>query len=237
MCGCLMLVLGQGTAAAEEAGPAATEQTVVLLHGLGRSRRSMGRPARRLEAAGYEVCNIGYPSRRHDIAKLVDEHVLPAIEECVSESTAPLHFVTHSLGGIVVRQLAASHPDIPIGRVVMLSPPNQGSELVDYMGGWWLFKLINGPAGGQLGTAADSLPNRLGPVDFELGVITGDDSVFYFSRLIPGDDDGKVAVARAKQAGMADFLVLPHSHSFIMRQEDVIQQTLYFLANGAFAAP
>ena len=194
----------------------------------------MKKPGKWLQGEGYEVCNIGYPSRHYGIVELAEKFVAPAVRECVGDGGEPVYFVTHSLGGIVVRQLAEAHRDIAIGRVVMISPPSQGTELVDRMKGWWLFKLINGPAGGELGTGVDSVPNRLGAVDFELGVITGDNGVMWFSKMIPGEDDGRVSVERARQEGMGDFLVVPYSHTFIMAKDDVIRQTLHFLEAGEF---
>ncbi|HBX60062.1 MAG TPA: alpha/beta hydrolase, partial [Methylophaga sp.] len=105
-----------------------------------------------------KVCNIDYPSRKHRIENLTSEFVVPEIQQCFGDVLTPLHFVTHSLGGIIVRQLAVEHQQIKIGRVVMLSPPNQGSEVVDKLGTWGLFEWINGPAGKQLGTTEDAIP-------------------------------------------------------------------------------
>ena len=146
-----------------------------------------------------------------------------------------VHFVTHSMGGILVRFYLANHRLVNLGRVVMLSPPNQGSETVDKLANMPGFGWLNGPAGQQLGTDENSLPNRLGPADFELGIITGNRSInLILSTMIPGPDDGKVAVERAKLAGMADFLVVPHSHPFIMKKPLVIEQTQFFLEHGRF---
>jgi len=123
-----------------------------------------------------------------------------------------------------------------LGRTVMLAPPNQGSEVVDKLGNWKLFYTLNGPAGLQLGTGSNSVPNQLGPVDFQLGVIAGSKTVNpLLSRLIPGDNDGKVSVSRTQVAGMKDFIVMPYSHTFIMRHKEVIEQALHFIQQGSFA--
>lgn len=210
--------------------------TVILLHGLARSARSMRRMAGALESAGYEVCNIDYPSTEHAIEVLAEQHVLPAIEACASKA-ATLHFVTHSMGGIIVRYLATLESGPRIGRVVMLGPPNAGSEVVDRIGGWAAFDWVNGPAGQQLGTGADSLPNRLGPATFEAGVIAGRRSINWInSTMIDGRDDGKVSVASAQLEGMADFLVLPVTHPMMMRNRRVIAETQHFLKHGRFGA-
>lgn len=214
--------------------PAAAEPNqVVLLHGLARSAGSMHSMADYLQENGNSVCNIEYPSRHHVIETLTADYVLPAIHDCFNEGK--IHFVTHSLGGIIVRQIAAKHSHIQIGRVVMLAPPNQGSEVVDKLGNFGLFNWLNGPAGQQLGTDANALPNRLGPADFELGVIAGNRSInLILSALIPGPDDGKVAVRRAGLEGMRDFLVVEQTHPLIMHNDLVQHQTLHFLQTGSF---
>ena len=210
------------------------DRSVVVLHGLVRSSASMNKISRALNAAGYTVCNIQYPSRRYSIEKLAVNWVYPEIEKCLPNLEQKLDFVTHSMGGIIVRQLAQS-TDIKINRVVMLSPPNQGSELVDKLKEIPFFKLINGEAGLSLGTEENSVPNRLGRVNFETGVIIGDRSYnLLYSYLITGADDGKVSVERARVEGMKDFLVVPYSHSFIMNGETAIEQTINFLKSGNF---
>ena len=209
-------------------------KSVVVLHGLVRSSASMKRISQALNHAGYTVCNIQYPSRQHSVEKLATDFVYPEIEKCLSNLQQPTNFVTHSMGGIVVRQLAKS-TNLKIDRVVMLSPPNQGSELVDKLQIIPFFKLINGEAGLSLGTEANSIPNSLGAVDFETGIIIGDRSYNpIYSYLIPGADDGKVSVERARVDGMNDFLIVPYSHSFTMNGELAIKQTIDFLESGKF---
>jgi triacylglycerol lipase len=207
---------------------------VVLLHGLIRSSRSMSVMAEALRGEGYEVCNVAYPSRHHTIEVLAADYVLPEVKRCFPEAGA-IDFVTHSMGGIIVRQMAATGALPSIGRVVMLGPPNGGSELVDELGDLWLFGAINGPAGRELGTSADALPKRLGPATFEVGIIAGDRSFnWLLSRQLPGADDGKVSVASAALAGMKDFVVIDVNHTFMMRDRQSIAQTIRFLSKGAF---
>jgi len=142
------------------------------------------------------------------------------------------------MGGILVRQIQATDPISKLGRVVMLSPPNQGSEVVDRIGDWRIFKSINGPAGQQLGTAEDSFVNQLGPVPFDCGIITGDRSINWInSGMIPGPDDGKVSVARARVAGMSAFKVVHATHPMIMKKKSVIKNTLRYLNSGSFDDP
>ncbi|EFK95645.1 conserved hypothetical protein, partial [sediment metagenome] len=142
---------------------------VILLHGLARTSRSMDRMEAAFAAAGYVVLNIDYPSRSTAIAALSEAVIGDALAEARRRGCAHVHFVAHSLGGILVRSYFAKHAEPRLGRVVMLGPPNQGSEVVDRLGSWWLFHRINGPAGAELGTGPDSVPHSLGPVRFELG--------------------------------------------------------------------
>jgi pimeloyl-ACP methyl ester carboxylesterase len=217
--------------------PATPIECVVLLHGLGRTRWSMKPMADALRAAGYVTVNIDYPSRKQPIEILANSAVGEGIESCRQADAAAIHFVTHSMGGILVRYFLAKHRLDRLGRVVMLSPPNQGSEVTDMLKNEPLYAWINGPAGQQLGTDPDSLPLRLGRVNFALGVITGNRAAFYDTWLadaIPGPNDGKVSVARAQVAGMADFLVVPSTHTFIMEEPQVILQTFNFLRYGHF---
>ncbi|MDY6881316.1 MAG: alpha/beta fold hydrolase [Desulfatiglans sp.] len=208
---------------------------IVLLHGLARSKQSMSRLEARLSAEGFRVLNIDYPSRSKGIQALAEETIKQAILCCRDKGAKKIHFVTHSMGGILVRCYLKQH-DLPeLGRVVMLSPPNGGSEVVDMFRDWSFFRWVNGPAGEELGTDQNSLPKKLGPVDFELGVITGDRSLnLLLSCIIPGPDDGKVSVRSAKVKGMKDFLVIHTSHPFIMQNLKVIEQTAHFLKQGKF---
>jgi triacylglycerol lipase len=211
-------------------------ESVVVLHGLARSSDSMSRMTHALEAAGYQVCNVPYPSRKHSIEVLASDFVAPLVRACRLSESDKVHFVTHSLGGIIVRQLAKSEADLAIGRVVMLSPPNHGSEVVDKLGTLSLFTLINGPSGLQLATGEEYAPRSLGPASFDVGIITGSRTVNpILSLLIPGTDDGKVSIESAKLEGMKDFCVIPASHTFIMTNERAIEQALTFLAEGKFA--
>jgi hypothetical protein len=208
---------------------------VVLLHGLARSDVSFNKMEKSLQQEGYITCNIAYPSTEYSIEKLASHFVLPDIKRCIRGEYKNINFVTHSMGGIVVRYLSTQKLPFKINRVVMLSPPNKGSEVVDVLGDLWLFQVINGPAGLQLSTSDDSLPNTLGVPEFELGIITGNQSInLILSSIIEGVDDGKVSIESAKLEGMKDFLVVEASHPFIMQNDTVIEQTKYFLKNKSF---
>jgi len=209
---------------------------VILLHGLARTDASMRKMEGDLKASGYRVINVDYPSRKETIEMLAVQYIDQAIERCRDSPVEKIHFVTHSMGGILIRYYLSKKPLEELGRVVMLSPPNQGSEVVDKVGKLPGFYALNGPAGQQLGTDMGSLPNQLGSVNYPVGVITGNKTINpILSLLIPGEDDGKVAVERARLAGMSDFLVAPYTHPMIMKRDWVINQTRYFLRHGYFA--
>lgn len=213
--------------------PVAHADCVILLHGLARSASSMEPLGEELRTAGYRVVNMDYPSRHYPIEELADIAITAALDQCAG--AGQVHFVTHSLGGILVRQYLAAHSIPGLGRVVMLGPPNHGSEVVDQLGDVPGFELLNGQAGQQLGTGESSIPARLGPAGFDLGIIAGTDSInLVLSAIIPGEDDGKVSVDSARLEGMNDFITVPVSHPFLMQDSEVIRQAIHYLENGSF---
>lgn len=213
----------------------APEECVILLHGLARSSNSMDEMAYRLERAGFAPVQVDYASTRDSVSVLADDAVERGLERCEERRARPVHFVTHSMGGILVRSYLARH-DLPdLGRVVMLAPPNGGSEIVDLLGEWTLYGLIFGPAGRQLGTTGSALPPALPPPDYPVGILTGDRSLDPLgSFLLPGEDDGRVSVESARLEGISDFQVVPHTHSFIMMHDEVIDRVIRFLQSGSF---
>jgi hypothetical protein len=228
------ITIFMGTVAITSQGFSAPEQ-VILLHGLCRTSDSMVQMERALTGAGYRVQNVGYPSRTAPIQQLADDAIGPTVAKCQQDHAEKIDFVTHSLGGILVRSYLARHPLPSLGCVVMLAPPNQGSEVVDKLGGWSLFRWINGPAGNELGTNAASTPNQLGPATYPVGVIAGDRSINWInSLLIPGRDDGKVSIERTRLAGMSDHIIIHTTHPFIMKNREAIRQTIQFLHTGRF---
>ncbi|MCO4811427.1 MAG: alpha/beta hydrolase [Gammaproteobacteria bacterium] len=219
-------------------GLAQADDCVVLLHGLMRGPASMSKMQTELDEAGFIAVNIEYPSRDHSIEELADMAVPDGLVACREhDGIERIHFVTHSLGGILVRQFLSTN-DIPeLGRVVMLGPPNQGSLAADEMVNVPGFDWLNGPAGKQLGKGEESVPLKLGPADFELGIIAGNRTIDPItSAVLPNPDDGRVSVEDTKLEGMTDFVVVEHSHAFMMRMQRTIDLTIAFLKNGTFSA-
>ncbi|MCG8426297.1 MAG: alpha/beta hydrolase [Chromatiales bacterium] len=212
---------------------AEAEECVVLLHGLARSNHSLSTIESTLHDAGYHTVNQNYPSTKHNIEKLAKEAITEALGKCPLESK--IHFVTHSLGGILVRQYLTAYTIDHLGRIVMLGPPNKGSQVVDKLKNFPGFKLINGPAGMQLGTGELSVPNQLGPANFEVGIIAGARSInLILSTMLPDQDDGKVTLENTKLEGMSDHIALPVIHTFMMKNSNVIDQIIHFLKHGVF---
>jgi pimeloyl-ACP methyl ester carboxylesterase len=226
-----------GTARAQTGvvDPAARSHCIVLLHGMARSARSMRPLARYFRSISYRVINVDYPSGEHKLIKLAQLAVGSGIDQCNKLGMRKIHIITHSLGGILVRQFLSTNTVPNLGRVVMLAPPNHGSEVVDEFGFIPGFLWLNGPVGRQLGTDEDSPPRALGPANFEVGIIAGTSTINpILSQLLPNPDDGKVSVYSAKLTGMCAFLTLPVSHPFIMRNKTVMFQSLRFIRTGRF---
>ena len=222
---------------------AAPQETVVLLHGLGLGSWAMKRTQRALEHEGYAVINLSYNSLRMPLTELTqtwlsDQLATHAID--LSADAPPLHFVTHSMGGIVLRGWLKEHgvpSAVQRGRVVMFAPPNQGSSLVDRIGTWKAFRIATGVNGRELSTAADSFPNQLGPwpAGPELGIIAGNRPINpLLAYWTGGPGDGKVRVGETRLDGMADHIVMPHSHTWIQYRKAPIAQVVAFLRDGRF---
>jgi triacylglycerol lipase len=215
--------------------PARAGECVVLLHGLARSANSLLLMEWRLKRSGYTVVNVDYPSKKAIIEDLADFAIPEALSRCDPNET--VHFVTHSMGGILLRYYIEriGEPPARLGNTVMLGPPNHGTPVIDQLAGVPGFEMFNGIAGMQLGTGPDSLPAKLGPVNFPVGVIAGVQSISpLLSSFIDGPNDGKVSVESTKVEGMKDHIVLSVTHTFMMNNPWVFAQVLHFLKNGQF---
>lgn len=210
-------------------------QCVVLLHGLARTSSSMEALAEQLVDNNYIVVNIDYPSRQFPIKELADNTVPAGIQACLAAGATSVSFVTHSLGGIMLRYYAEHKPEFAIHRAVLLGPPNQGSEVVDNMRDVPGYKWLNGPAGQQLGTDGASVPSSLGAVKFDTAVVAGTFSInLVLSTYLPDPDDGKVSVASSRVDNMCAHLQMDVSHPYLMKDDDIIAEVVNYLRDGRF---
>jgi len=207
---------------------------VVLLHGIARTSASLTRLERALQASGFATLNIDYASRSKPIAALADD-IHPAIVS-FAERDAPLHFVAHSMGGLVARAYIARHRPARLARVVMLGTPNSGSEVADLLQGFLPYRAFYGPAGLELTTTPATAPNTLPAIDYPVGVIAGSRFIDPVAGLfvLPKPNDGRVSVQSAMLAGMAQHIVVKASHTGLPRHAAAIAQTIAFLREGRF---
>ena len=213
----------------------AADECVVLLHGLGRSHHSMDKIEATLLKRGYLVWSESYQSREQAVDFLADQTLNLGLDYCEQHQATRVHLVSHSLGGLLIRVYLQDHNIAGLGRIVMLAPPNHGSEVADALKENSLYEWAMGPAGQVLGTGPDSIANQLEPIPGEIGIIAGNTtSDPWFSPIIPGEDDGKVSVESARLDEMKAFLVVEAGHTFMMRNNLVIAQILSFLRDGEF---
>ena len=217
-----------------QASFAAEGDYTVLLHGIARTNGSMEKMDEVLSKDGHIIINIDYESRKKKIEKLIVDVRKEIVKYNIPE-TKNINFVGHSMGGLIIRAYINKYKLKNVGRVVMLGTPNKGSEVADFLVNNYLYKSFYGPAGQELVTDQADFEKVLGTIDYELGVIAGNCTFDPISSsIIPGDDDGKVAIKRTKIKGMKDHIVLCASHSFMPGNDQVIRQTKYFLKHGKF---
>ena len=209
---------------------------VILIHGLGRSSLSMIALRLGIQKAGYRVLSVDYPSRQISIAEAVKDHLEPTLANLHLEPGSRVHFVTHSLGGIVFRAWAARRdPGFPLGRTVMLVPPNHGSEIIDMLQPLRWPRWILGPVVDELGTTSGSTPKALGALPPETGVLMGNKATLpWFSHLLGDEHDGLVSTCGGQVEGLADFTVLPVNHFTVLFSPCVLRAARHFLQNGRF---
>jgi triacylglycerol esterase/lipase EstA (alpha/beta hydrolase family) len=220
---------------AQPASLNATQDGVVLLHGISRTARSFRRMQAAIEAKGYATLNLGYASRSKALQALAEE-IHPAIERFAANIEGSVHFVCHSMGGLLARVYLARYRPKRLGRVVMLGTPNGGSEIADRLKNLGAYRAFFGPAGQQLGTQRDADIDALLPrIDYPVGVIAGNRSIYPItSAFLPKPHDGRVSVENTRLDGMADHIVIGAAHPWLVRNAEAIEQTIAFLKGGRF---
>ena len=208
---------------------------IILLHGMYRNADAMLPVERFFLAQGYQVTSLSYPSTKHSIETLVRDYLHPAVQTAQKKGTKKIHFVTHPMGGILVRYYLKNYPLEALGKVVMIAPPNQGTELAELFADSTWIDTNTGPAKQQLSAQQDSWVNQLGPVNFAVGIIAGNyNSNILTAWLLPGEDDGVVSVESTKVKNMKDFMIVPVKHFRLRGNQSVLQQAAYFLKYASF---
>jgi len=208
---------------------------VVLLHGIAGTSRQLRKMERALQSAGFTTLNLDYASRKHPLETLVDD-IHPAIA-AFAQNVDPLHFVTHSMGGLLARVYLAKYRPRRLQRVVMLGPPNNGSEVADILKNVTMYQSFFGPTGQQLGTRQIKMLVGLEMPPCEIGIIAGNRTISPVSSffIVPRPNDGKVSVASTKLNEMTDHIVLKASHTLMLLNRRAIAQTITFLREGRFS--
>ena len=198
-----------------------TNEYVILLHGLGRTRFSMNNLKKHLTQQGYHVINIGYPSTKYTIQDIAEKYVKTTLAKKCLDKNKKINFVTHSMGGVIVRYFLANQHIENLGRVVMLAPPNHGGEAADTWSAYTITRMIMGPALSEMTTAANSFVNTLPLPNYEVGIIAG-------------DCDKKVSAEKTKLKTMKDFILVPSNHTWIIRNKRATTAVIHFLTQGNF---
>ncbi len=188
-----------------------------------------------LLAEGFNVCRVDYPSTKYSIEALADTALTEAVRQCRAAGGDTLCFVGHSLGSILIRYFLQQNDVESLGKVVMISPPNHGSELVNKLAWSKPFRKFNGPGGMQLGAGEYDFIQTLELPDYNFAVIMSARSINPFeSMLIPGKDDGRVSIESAKLDGMRDFVLVNSNHHVVMKKDETIKQVISYLKTGQF---
>lgn len=227
---CLFLLAGLAgaprSAAADEAAALRADQTVVLLHGMGRGRASLWVLDMRLRQAGYKTLNFPYLANSQSLDGL-SERLRVFIREKVKTPT--YHLVAHSLGNVIIRNTFKLELPPGLGRIVMLAPPNKPAELARALRENPVYRWFTGESGQQLGS--EEFYAELPAPKAEFGIIAGDrgQSVTFNS-----PNDGVITVESTRLEGMKDWVLVHHSHTFIMNSRQVAQLCVQFLESGRF---
>lgn len=231
----LLLTVSCSNSGTNAAQYQADDEVVVLAHGLGRSDWAMWQFAQKLENANYKVCRLDYATIGKSVEAVITE-TDSQINACIKHAPK-VHFVGHSLGGLVIRAYLQNNQQkllgSKVGEIVLIGTPNKGSELADHLRESWLMKLAGGVSQ-TLVTGSSSFGNRIKESYFNLGVIAGTKSSSLTDKHFKGENDGLVSVESTKLKSMSDFITLEVGHSQMRYSQAVAEQTIHFLQKGVF---
>lgn len=206
---------------------------IILIHGIFRTNSCMKKIARLFENKNYKTLNIEFPSTKYDIlslAKIIHQEVKE-----FAQQVTKIHFIGHSIGGLIIRTYLNIYSLENLGRVVMLGTPNNGSEIADFLKDFYLYKKLYGPAGQQLITDQSKFKNIFGSINYELGVIAGISSFHFIANKIIGkESDGRVSVISTKVEGMKDHITIKSTHVGLTSNKEAWQFTKNFIETGNF---
>jgi hypothetical protein len=210
---------------------------LVVLHGWTTGYDNLREARAHFRKAGYYVVGLRYPSRTAEPTELLKKYIRPGIAKYCTDQERKIHFLTHSLGGVLLREYLKTDRPANLGRVVMLAPPNHGTELVDRIADRRAIARFIGPTALRLNTGEDSWPKSLGKVDFPVGIIMGSAPRRFplTSKLLPGSDDGIVSIESGKLDGMSGLIQIPAFHTSLPDKPVAWQQAQQFIEHGRFA--
>ena len=214
---------------------------IILLHGIGRSPRTMAKLATTFKLLNYRVFNPGYNSYLDSY-----QEILTSLQNRINdwiEKDAVVHFVGHSFGGILIRGLLSHNQNHNwhLGRCVMLGTPNQGTQSAKFMLSHWLIKYFVPKVTADLVPASQFL-KALPEPEIETGIIAGSvnfsivipNSWFYKKATDNAPGDGIVELINTQCKVMADYRVMPLQHSFMTNDKSLIMQVVHFIEFGKF---
>jgi pimeloyl-ACP methyl ester carboxylesterase len=203
---------------------------IVLVHGLWMSGFELGVLKHRVESSGeFRACAFSYPS----LTGTMDDHVGGLSEFARAQKTETLHFIGHSLGGLVILRVLLNSPELPPGRAVLLGTPLQGSRAAQGVARLPFGKML-------LGSAVQEECVEFVPREWsgqrEVGIIAGSMGLG-LGRLVANldlDNDGTVLVEETQLPGAKDHIVMPVTHTGMVFSADVAEQAMWFLKEGSF---
>ena len=208
---------------------------VVLMHGLWNSSSRMKKFEDYFSNKGYQVLNIDYPTTETPIQSIESRYLGPIINAIPFQTGQKVHFVTHSMGGLVLRDYLRKNQLPQLGRIVMISPPNGGSEWANLLINNAFYRWAAGPAAFDLRTVDNDFLSKLGAVTYELGIIAGNKTYAEsFQDVIPGPDDGMVGVESMKLPGMRDLIIIHEHHRGLTWNLEAMNQAWFFIKSGQF---